>query len=142
MAEPVYSYSHSPSTSTTDAVRHLIGDTDPDGKGEWQLTNQEIDYEVTTLGSVTAAAVACAETIAARYARKVTKTSSGTVNQTHALSDLYDHYIRLAQTLRTRTARGGVPLIGGISEARKELVVDDEDRVDPAFEGMTPFENV
>mgnify|MGYP001553039507 CR=1 FL=1 len=122
-------YSGDPSSSETDEVRFLIGDTDTSNE---ILTDAEIDYTINDKGSVSAAAVACAEAIAAQYAKKADK-SVGDLKISY--SKLYDTYIKLANRLKQKASlKLGKPYAGGISIEDKESVEEDTDRVQPRFE--------
>lgn len=123
-----WTYTSSGPTSDTEKVHFLVGDTDTTDQ---QITDEEIAYCLTRSGSnlTLAAAYAC-DAVAAKYARKVTK-SAGDLSI--AYSDLWQHYKDLAASLRRETSCAAVPVGGGISIARVEAVEEDTDRVEPAF---------
>jgi hypothetical protein len=60
-----WSYSGSPSTSKIDAIRFLIGDTDPRDK---KVTNSEIKFVANSFGDVYTSGAIVAESLAAKYA--------------------------------------------------------------------------
>ena len=113
-----WTYSGDPSDSDRDAVRFLIQDTDVAN----QLTyDEEIDYELVNGGSVLAAAVAVAETIAAKLSR------------TGSAVTLEANYGQIVIRLRRRLAQGATPFAGGGSVSDKEARALDDDRVQPVF---------
>lgn len=118
--------------STRDQVRFLIGDTiasDP------QLTDQEVEYLLTTYVTVGKAAIAACRTLAAKYARY----SDKWVGDLKILaSQRVKHYLDLAKELETSpvgAATSGLcaPSAGGISVAAKQEQEADTDRVAPFF---------
>jgi hypothetical protein len=115
-------------TASLSQVRFLVGDTDTSDE---QLTDTEIAYCLSRAGtSVLLAAVYACEGIAAKYARKVTK-SVGDLSIQY--SDLQKHYQDLASSMRRECGRAAVPVAGGISIARVDAVEADADRVAPTF---------
>lgn len=91
-----FTYTGDPSASDRDAVRLLVGDTDPT---EPLLTDGEIDWVIEVWkakGHPYFYASVCAEIIAARFARETTISSDG---QTVSMSELQEKYYRLANTL-------------------------------------------
>ncbi len=87
--------------TAAEKVRYHIQDTD---SGRPLLTDAEIAYELVEAGSnVLQAALACAETLVARGAHKVTKKiGPRTINY----SDLVGQYQALVSTLQERIQRG------------------------------------
>lgn len=94
-----FTYDGNPAASERDAVRFLVGDTDPtepllgDAEIEWVITTWEAKGHVYFYASV------CAEIIAARFARETTISADG---QTVSMSELQEKYLRLAQTLNSQ----------------------------------------
>src|SRR5690606_25432890 len=124
-----WTYSGDPSSTDRDAVRFLIGDTDTDDP---QVSDEEIDYLLTSHGSVNAAALGAARAILARYSRLVDK-SVGDLRLSY--SQRVSGYKTLVASLQQRVAMAvATPFAGGLSKSQKESVEDDSDRVEPAFE--------
>ena len=123
-----WTYTSDPEDVDRDAVRLLIGDTDTTDQ---QLQDAELDWFLSDEGSVSGAAIAAARAIQARYARMVDK-AVGDLRLSY--SQRADHYADLATRLeRRRAQRTGVPFAGGISQAQKDTVEADTDRVEPYF---------
>lgn len=119
-------------TSDRDRVRLLIGDTEATDP---QLQDEEIAWLLAEAGNVYGAAVAACEALAAKYARQVNRSVAGAGGLSVSAGDRAQHYRDLAETLqiRARKARRPVPFAGGISDAQKDAVEADTDRVAPAF---------
>ncbi len=132
-----WSYSGDPSSSDKDAVRFLIGDTDTNNQ---LLQDEEINYLLTTQGSVYAAAAEAAMSIAAKFARLADQTVG---DLRISYSQRAEAYKALADSLSRRGDLKFVePYAGGISKSDKESVELDTDRVEPAFErGQFDFEH-
>jgi hypothetical protein len=97
-----WTYSGDPGSSPRDQVRFLIGDTDPLVP---MLTDEEIDWLVTTSSSVYFAAAQAAESVAAKYGKYVTKTVDGL---SITKSERSINYAALAKRLRSMArTRGG-----------------------------------
>lgn len=110
-----FSYSGDPATSTKDAIRFLVGDTD---STEWFITNEEIEWLVVqweNKNSVYWTASMVAEAIAAKFSREVTTNSD---SQTVNTSELQQKYLDLAVRLRAQhqtLLSGGSVDVGGIN---------------------------
>lgn len=105
-----------PSTSSKDAVRFLIGDTDVDDQ---LLSDEEITYLVNTWlpihGTIFYVASMACETIAAKMAREITYSADGV---SVSLSELQAKFEASSVTLRQQHREllvGGAPDVGGIS---------------------------
>jgi hypothetical protein len=123
-----------PDYSNKDAVRFLVGDTNPDQK---LLENEEINWLLAQNTSVYVAASEAAKAIAALYGREVDKQVG---DLRISASQRQKQYLDLAKQLRSRAAQSVSPYAGGISRSDKQSVVANTDRVPPAFErGM--FDN-
>lgn len=124
-----WSYSGNPSATVLDEVRFLIGDTDT---SDQQLSDEEINYSLTeTTQEPIGAAIISAQALKSKFSRKADKTVG---DLRISFSQLVDHYSELVESLRIRAAlNSATPYAGGISIADKKLVVDDTDRVVPAF---------
>jgi hypothetical protein len=110
-----------------DKVRFYLQDTDTNDQ---LLTDEEIAFLLTEAGSVRAAAIVAAETVAAKFARYA-DTSVGDLQLSY--SQRYEQFLSLAERLRRQVSLSAVPLAGGISVSRKQTVDEDTDRVAPAF---------
>ncbi len=122
-----WTYSGDPAASHLDLVRFRIGDTDTTDQ---QLQDAEINYLLTTLSPLYAAAAA-AESLAAKYSRLVDK-QIGKLQA--SFSQRAANYLALAKSLRAEAARKGVVmLVAGISVAETEAQNLDEDYPQPAF---------
>jgi len=113
-----YSYT-GPGTSETDTIRFLIQDTDPHNAGEWQVTDEEIQWAYDTwyplYNSDEFVAATLADTIAARYAREASYSADGV---SVSLGPVGDQYRMLAASLREQYKQklvGGYPDVGGIA---------------------------
>lgn len=109
-----WSYSGDPASSTRDAVRFLIQDTDAERP---LLSNEDIDYVMATwmpkYASVFLSAAQCCEVIAGSFAREVSVSADG-VNV--AVSELQDKYNALAESLRDqwKLEQAGLPIVTGV----------------------------
>lgn len=117
-----------PSTSNRDAVRFAIGDTD---STDPLVTDEEIAYLLTSLGSVASAAVAACEHLAMKFAREVDRQVG---NLRLSSSQRSKQFAELAVMLRRRFAVTGIPYAGGLSIAGKLTNAADSDRVKPRFD--------
>jgi hypothetical protein len=121
-----------------DKVRLLIGDTDTSAE---MLVDNEINAVLALQPTVTFAAAACADAIAAKYARKVDLSIGAT---SVSLSQRAEAFRDLAARLRAGGAGSlpggdgtGVPgvsmFVGGTSVAVNDTHADDADEVPPSF---------
>ena len=110
-------------------VRLLIGDTD---EATAQLSDEEIQFHISTSAGVHYAAARCCRSLAAKYGRQVDK-SVGQFSL--AASQKVKSYLLLAATLESQalSATAILPYAGGISVSDKETISLDTDRVKPAF---------
>lgn len=116
----------SPSNSTADAVRFLIGDTHDLTP---IFTDTEIAWFITENGDKYAAAAAACERLAVEIAGiEGAKIGNVVVGQTA------DGYLRMAAMYRQKSAmRYAAPFAGGISKAQKDATAANADLVKPAF---------
>src|SRR5438067_943339 len=128
-----WSYSGDPSSSTRDAVRFEIPDTDQSAQ---LLQDKEIDYALTQESGVLAAAAHCCETLARRFAAKA-DTVVGSLQ--YKWSAAAENYAERAKDLRAR-AGAGAPWAGGVSQADKDARASDTDRVQSSVR-RRQFEN-
>lgn len=89
-------YSGDPSSSDTDKVRFLLGDTD---STNFLLQNEELTFLLTEWENPYLAAAAGADQLAATAAQWLSYNADGT---TLSLSDAQEKYARLADQLRDR----------------------------------------
>jgi hypothetical protein len=128
-----WSYSGDPGASDLDEVRFLIGDTDTDDQ---QLSDEEINYLLTSTGSVQAAALEAARSLWAKYSRLVDQ-KTGDIDIKY--SQRKDAYAALIRQLQLGMLP--VPYAGGISEDDKQVDEADSDVVQPAFtRGMMEYD--
>jgi hypothetical protein len=128
-----WSYSGDPGASDLDEVRFLIGDTDTDDQ---QLSDEEINYLLTSTGSVQAAALGAARSLWAKYSRMVDQ-KTGDIDIKY--SQRRDNYAALIKQLQIGMLP--VPYAGGISEDDKQVDEADSDVVQPAFtRGMMEYD--
>ena len=128
-----WSYSGDPGASDLDEVRFLIGDTDTDDQ---QLSDEEINYLLTSTGSVQAAALGAARSLWAKYSRLVDQ-KTGDIDIKY--SQRKDAYAALIRQLQLGMLP--VPYAGGISEDDKQVDEADSDVVQPAFtRGMMEYD--
>jgi hypothetical protein len=113
-------------TSSLDKVRFLIHDTDTTSA---QLDDDEINAIITLYGSYKSAAVACCESLAAKYAGEAESKRIG--NLSISFSSASKKYATLADILRRQVHRFVVPYLGGQSKSDKEINLEDDDNVQP-----------
>lgn len=118
-------FTNRPATSNRDLVRILVHDTDC---ANAKLSDETIDYYLTSEPSVWYAAGMAAETIAGQYSAQGTITV-GDLSIQRSISE----YRGLSKQLRMRGARGAVPFAGGIKLSDKDTETADSDRVAPSF---------
>ncbi len=124
-----YTYSGDPSESDKDRVRFMLGDTVLI-ESRMLVSDEEIAAAISYHGSVEYAAAACAETIAAYYAR-VAQQTAGSVNASFVATS--ERYLELADRFRSSAEVLPYPIVGGVSVEDKETVEADTDRVEPFF---------
>lgn len=129
-----WSYGGNPSTSTYDAVRFYVGDTD---STDPQLQDGEIDFLMSLEGNDTLRAAARgAEALAGKYARDANK-KLGMLAMLE-LEKRAQHYRDLAKQLWYSSGVSSVvPWVGSISQATKQGQQDNEDNVQPFFTRTT-----
>jgi hypothetical protein len=115
---PSYTYDGA-GTTDKDTIRFLIQDTDPYGAGEWQVSDEDIQWAYDTwfplYHSEDYVAAAVADTIAARYAREASYSADGV---SVSLGPVGDQYRMLAASLREQYKAklvGAIPDAGGIA---------------------------
>lgn len=125
----MYSYSGNPGSSTKDAVRFFIGDTDP---RDILLQDGEIDYLLSLYNNTPLnASIRACEMIAAKFSRMCDE-AVGSVRITY--SQKAKAYYRTRDELIERLSKEDMtPYAGGISISDKQATADNTDRVKPDF---------
>ena len=115
---PTYSYDGAGATDK-DTIRFLLQDTDPFNAGEWQVSDEDIQWAYDTwyplYHSDDYVAATIADTIAARYAREASYSADGV---SVSLGPVGDQYRMLASSLREQFRAklvGAAPDVGGIT---------------------------
>lgn len=125
---PVSSYSGDPSLSDKDAVRFLLGDTD---SAVFVLTDPAILYLLTVYGNPFLAGAAAARSLAATYAKRVSKRVGPLAI---SYSDLSRNYFDLADRLQSQGEQIGATIYaGGTSISDMTAVSANKDRVPQPF---------
>jgi hypothetical protein len=119
-------------------VRLLIGDTiaeDP------ILQDEEVLFALSQSSNLYSVASWCCGVIAAKYAREVTTTISGTLRE--QLEQKINHYSQLESKLSKDAKKSGNSLgvrAGGINRVVVDIVENDPTRVEPRFK-IGQFDN-
>ncbi len=121
-------YTNSPATSTRDAVRIMLYDTDVTNNA--LLTDEEIAYFLAEEGSVKRAAAAGARAIAARFGRMINRSA---IDISDSPGQSADFYLRLAEELEARSSRLAEVFAGGRTHSGKSDLDNDSDAVQPPF---------
>jgi hypothetical protein len=122
-SDVTWNYSGDPSTSTRDAVRFLVGDTDDTDQ---LASDQEIDWVVTQEGGVKESAAVVCRAIAARFARCIDK-STGSLSR--SFSQRHAHYLGMAeQYSKEAKSEVALPWVSGWSRSEKLAREADTDR--------------
>lgn len=122
-----WSYSGDPSSSDSDQVRFIIGDTNTDDQ---LVSDEEIAWSLTQ-GSIYNAAAICARSIAASFSRFADKSVD---DLKISYSQKSAQYSKLADNLESKDAHKSLGVYaGGISVADKQSNEENTDRVSPSF---------
>ena len=119
-------------------VRLLIGDTIEDDP---LVRDEEINFALSQSINPYTAGAWCCGVIAAKFAREVTTTISGTLRE--QLSDKINHYSQLQRDLEKQAKKFGNTLgvwAGGINRFDMANVEQDPTRVEPRFK-IGQFDN-
>lgn len=130
-----WTYGRDPTGSTRDAVRLLIGDTNPEDK---QLDDDEIAWLLSDNGGPLNASIAAAVGLAAMYARFYDSTEVGPDGKPKRSSSnkesLSKHYLDLAERLMMqRRRKGAIAQVSGQTVADKLAAESRTDLVRPFF---------
>lgn len=124
-----WSYSGNPASSTKDAVRFLIGDTDTNDQ---QVSDEEIAYLLgLTSDDPNAAAVRAARALASKYAKYPSAKTVGDLSITYG--ERAKVFTDLAASLAEQAVLTAPPYLGGILVAEKEGRAADTSLEQPAF---------
>jgi hypothetical protein len=134
-----FGYTAAPVTSNrVDLIRLFIGDTNKDNA---LMTDEEICLVLGIQAINTYAAAACADIIAAKFARKVTVSIGDTKIENEGK---FKQYMKLADRLRAG-GPGDLPggdgsgavnaqmFVGGLSKSQRNDFFSDSDRIQPNF---------
>lgn len=117
-----------PTGTDKDHVRFIVGDVVETAK--YTLTDEEITAMLTAGGTVHAASITCARSLAARWARE----PSVKIGRTQVTQgDVASRLEKLADRLVHQGSESAVPYVGGISIADKDARLSDSDAVQPRF---------
>lgn len=123
-----WSYTGNPADSNKDQARFYLQDTDVNDQ---LMTDEELNFLISTEGSPISAALRGAEILLARFANCVDETVGGVSVK---LSQKMDQYKKLRDDLRKRIAIGyAIPFAGGLDYSQKHSVETNDDRVEPFF---------
>ena len=122
-----WTYSQSQLDEPRNQVRLKLGDTD---SSDQQLQDEEIDQFLAETDSVEGATLAAARALAARYSRSVDKW----VGDLKILgSQRSRHYLALVKALSGKASIHAVPSAGGVFQAEKEDMEQNNALVQPFF---------
>lgn len=113
----------------------MIGDTSSSAR---LFSDEELKALITTYGSASAAAIAAAKSLAAKYSGEADKW----VGDLKILaSQKSKAFAALAVALAKASVAQGVPSSGGIRTSEKESMESNTDRIAPAFtRNMFPYD--
>jgi hypothetical protein len=118
-----WSYTGQPGSRQIDAIRFIVGDTDPTDQ---LVTDEEIQYMLNRHGSVNRTSAEVARAIAAKFARLMSRSIGGL---TADFSAKYRQYMELAANLTGNEESEPVsPFISGFNRTQKESVELESDR--------------
>lgn len=118
-----WTYSGDPSSSSRDAIRFMIGDTDTTDQ---LLSNEEINYVLVEQGTLHRSAAECAFAISAKFARLMSRSIGGLSAD---FSAKHRQYEELGKRLVREDELSPVsPFISGFSRSAKEAEELDTDR--------------
>lgn len=124
-----FSYSGNPASSSLDAVRFLIGDTN---SATPQLQDAEINWELSEETNVYRAAAVLCIRLAAKFAQLATNKSVGDLSLSYAgRQKIYEN---LAAELRIKDSNQSVaPYMGGATYSDKLVDQQNPDVIQPMF---------
>ena len=131
-----FTYSGDPSSSSRDAVRFLLGDTDSKRR---LLDDREIDYALTEQGGTTQATVFLAQALANRFSG-LADIKVGPVSKSY--SKVAEMYRKIVDDLKESACLEIEPAFPAISADAKHNLYEDYDSVRPEFYlGMSDHSN-
>lgn len=117
-------------TAPKDQVRLLIGDT---LTTDQQLQDEEINYLLTTRGSLYGTAAECCRSLQAKFSRSVDQAAGASKTMYSQLAKAYG--VKAAEFESKAAMSGaGLPYSGGISVTDKLAQERNTDRVSPQFQ--------
>jgi hypothetical protein len=125
-----WNYSGDPSTSALDETRFIVGDTERDKP---QVSDDEVLWALGKCEQdVTCAAVILCRHLSRKYSR-LADCSVGEVSR--SCSQIAKAYKDRADELEDDAISSGlvIPSFGGLSQAQKQSLLENEDAVQPAF---------
>lgn len=123
-----WTYSGDPSSTSRDAVRFLVGDTD---STDQQVSDEEIAWALAEEGNNELAASVIARAIAASFSRKADKQVG---DLRISFKQLSENYFELSKRLEAEgNLAAPTPFAGGVSKSDKETREEDDDRTEPSF---------
>lgn len=126
------SWTYDPSLAAVrDQVRFTIGDTDV---SEQQFTNEELDFLITTYGSVGQVAIVAIRGLIAKYARKVNKAVGDLKISYGDRIKQYEALLEELQTTFSATAQYGTPSAPAIFVDRRSANQADTTLRQPVIE--------
>lgn len=133
-----YSYSGDPSSSDTDAVRFLVGDTGPIAPSitvpGWLLCDEEYAYLLTVYPGVLSAAAAAADALCAKFARQVDELSGDLQRKCSQKSKAYGELgDKLRKQATDPVTSNPIVFAGGTSCRDIRSRVEDDDRFADIF---------
>jgi len=115
-------------TTNKDKVRFLIQDT---VVATAMLQDEEINFMLIEYPNYKMAAANCADVLSSKFASAAESRTIGNLKLEY--SDKAKKYADLASRLRMQASKFILPYAGGISQADKEAINDDTDRIEPSF---------
>lgn len=123
-----WTYSNAPRTDSKDAVRFLIGDTDPSNK---LVTDDEILWALDQFSNTYSAAALLCDQLASEVSGGEGRKKIGDLEISVGRSA--SSFTKKAKTFRRLAALSATPYAGGISVANAETYTTDSDIPAPAF---------
>ena len=122
-----WTYSGDPASSSKDAVRFYVGDTD---ESDQLVTDEEINFTILNEGGLITAAVVTCRAIAAKFSRQADK-SVGDLRI--SISQKAEAYEKRAVSLETKAGSLAVPYAGGLLVSEKTSAESNTANVQPVF---------
>lgn len=137
MTDKKFTYDGDPSSSTTNEVRFLIGDT---VRSRIMFDDREIEYQLAQTPNRKMAGYHLLQVKSRQFSRLADE-KVGDVSK--SLSQVAKQMALAAKELRDDALRGVLPFFGGLSRSGKVNLDSDPDAVQPAFPlGITDYPGV